>query len=84
MYRAYVSGAIWILCWVAALFFFKFWRKSGERLFLFFAAAFGLLGIERIVGLYGRGEGDLEGYVIRLCAFVLILVAIVQKNRAKR
>lgn len=71
-----------MLCWVAALFFLKFWKKSGDLFFVWFSAAFGLLGIERLVALFGD-QAEFEGYVIRLCAFVLILIAIIQKNRAK-
>lgn len=81
-YRTFLAGAIWMLCWVAALFFLKFWKKSGDLFFVWFSAAFGLLGIERLVALFGD-QAEFEGYVIRLCAFVLILIAIIQKNRAK-
>ena len=82
-YRMFLSGAICMLSWTAALFFLKFWKKSGDTLFLFFSAAFALLGIERIVSLVGK-QPEFEGYVIRLCAFVLILVAIGQKNRTNK
>lgn len=82
-YRIFLAGAIWVLSWIAALFFLRFWRKSGDVLFLWFSAAFGLLGTERLVALFGN-QAEFEGYVIRLCAFVLILIAIGQKNRSKK
>jgi hypothetical protein len=81
-HREFLSGAIWILSWVAALFFLKFWKKSGDVFFVWFSAAFALLGAERLITLVGA-QAEFEGYVIRLCAFVMILIAIVQKNRTK-
>lgn len=81
-HRNFIAGAIWILSWVAALYFLKFWRKSGDRFFMWFAAAFALLGIERLVTMFGD-QAEFQGYVIRLLSFVLILVAIGQKNRTR-
>lgn len=70
---------------VAALFFLKFWSRTRDRLFAMFAAAFALLSIHRVlavVTLNWFGE-SVWLYVIRLVAFVIILVAIVDKNRAR-
>jgi hypothetical protein len=61
----------------------KFWKKSGDKLFLLFALAFTMLGIERLVEAL-LDSREFEGYVIRLLAFILILVGIVQKNRSGR
>jgi hypothetical protein len=71
---------------VAALFFLRFWRDSRDRLFAMFAAAFVLLTVQRVllaleVSLY---EDAVWSYVIRLVAFLLILWAIVDKNRGTR
>jgi hypothetical protein len=78
-----LMGAIAMASAVAALFFLRFWRDTGDRLFAMFAAAFILLGITRI-GL-ALSQSQLEGqtywYWVRLAAFLLILVAIVDKNR---
>lgn len=82
-YHTFLCGAIWVLSWIAALFFLKFWKKSGDGLFGWFSAAFAILGIERLVALFGN-HAEFEGYVIRLIAFVLILIAIGQKNRTKQ
>jgi uncharacterized membrane protein len=82
----FFSGATCALSCVAGLFFFRFWRKSRDRFFAFFAAAFWLLALQRMVGVVLRHEQeDVTGtYLIRLLAFVLILVAIVDKNRSRR
>jgi uncharacterized membrane protein HdeD (DUF308 family) len=79
-------GAIAMASLVAGLFFLRFWRDTGDRLFLFFAISFLVEGINRwALGLAGDpNEGRPFFYFVRLLSFLLILVAIVQKNLAKR
>ena len=81
-----IMGAIAMASTVAALFFLRFWRDTGDRLFFMFSLAFFLLGVTRL-GLALSPE-ELEGhthwYWVRLAAFLLILVAIVDKNRSGR
>jgi len=36
-------GAIAMACLTISLFFLRFWQKSRDRFFLFFAASFGLV-----------------------------------------
>jgi hypothetical protein len=71
---------------VAALFFLKFWKQTGDRIFGFFAASFALLVVQRVAlgWAIGSGSDTTWYYVMRLLAFVLIIVAIVDKNRAAR
>ncbi|HEX2637908.1 MAG TPA: DUF5985 family protein [Gemmatimonadales bacterium] len=78
-----VSGAILMGYGVCALFFLRFWRQTRDRLFLVFALAFGLLGLQRLaLVLTEPVEESRTGlYVVRLVAFLLILGAIVDKNR---
>jgi hypothetical protein len=80
----FLSGAVFALCCVAGMFFLRFWRKTRDRFFAFFAAAFGLMALHRVVML-GLSDNEYlaEAYLIRLLAFVLILVAIVDKNRGR-
>jgi len=80
----FLSGMAAALCLVAGLFFLRFWRKTRDRFFAFFAASFWLMALHRMVNLYMRDNNEnLVGvYSIRLLAFVLILVAIIDKNRA--
>lgn len=79
-----VSGAIILGYGVAGLFFLRFWRETRDRLFLIFAGAFWILGVQRLALAFGRGMGedDTGLYLVRLFAFLLILGAIVDKNRA--
>ena len=38
-------GALVMACFVAGLFFLRFWRKTRDRLFMIFAIAFWLMGV---------------------------------------
>lgn len=79
--RAMLAGAIMLAAWAIFVFFLRFCRKTGDRLFAFFAAAFLLLGIERIIIVGLSSDHQSFGYLIRLFAFLLILFAILDKNR---
>jgi len=78
-----MQGAVVMGCVVIAMFFLRFWRKSRDRLFLFFSAAFALLAINwTALALTNADEPQTMLYLIRLMAFVLILIGIWDKNRA--
>lgn len=66
-----------------ALFFAKFWTKSRDRLFLMFCGAFAVLAIQRVAIVLTNEalEQQMPIYLLRLTAFVVIIVAIVDKNR---
>jgi Ca2+/Na+ antiporter len=83
MYEVY-SGALMISCLVAGLFFLKFWKKTGDKLFRLFSFAFFLLSSERLILGYlgGRNEPSPLLYLIRLSAFLIIIYAIYDKNRS--
>ena len=68
---------------VAGLLFFRFWRDARDRLFAFFGAAFLLLAVSwALLGLFSPTEETRPYiYAIRLAAFLLIIAAIVDKNR---
>lgn len=79
----FISGAIMLGSFVASLFFYRFWRRTLDRLFVWFAVAFLILGIERLV-LAITHANEISSpaiYILRLVAFLLIIVAIVDKNR---
>lgn len=79
-----ISGAIAMGYGVAGLFFLRFWRETGDRLFLIFSGAFWILGLQRLALIFTREmiEDHTGLYLIRLFAFLLILGAIVDKNRS--
>jgi len=69
---------------VAGLFFFRFWRDSGDRLFAFFGAAFCLLSLSwTLLGLVNPTDRPYI-YAIRLLAFLLIIVGMIDKNRGRQ
>jgi hypothetical protein len=82
----FLSGVVSCGFFVCALFFLRYWRGSRDELFLAFAAAFALLGSGQAVLALANIPTEERGsiYLIRLCAFLVILFAIYRKNRASR
>lgn len=81
MTLSFVQGAIAACFALAGLFFLRFWRDTHDRLFLLFAASFWLQALTRVaLSLIGQPEERAYWYVVRLIAFLLIVVAIVMKN----
>ena len=81
----FLSGTITFGFIVAGLYFFRFWRRVGDPLFVWFALAFWLLGLgQAVLALAGVPVEERSSvYLIRLAAFLLILFAIFRKNRAR-
>jgi hypothetical protein len=71
---------------ISALFFLKFWNQSRDRLFLLFAMAFMLLAVNRWVRVVVNDEGEISliPYVVRLLAFLMILLAIIDRNLRRK
>ncbi|MGV3573324.1 MAG: DUF5985 family protein [Ramlibacter sp.] len=78
-----LTGAIAIGWLIAGLFFFRFWRHTRDKFFLYFALSFWLESGNRVaLGLVANAnEGHPGFYLVRLVAYGLILLAIWQKNR---
>lgn len=81
--REMIAGILFAGYLVASLFFLRFWVRSRDRLFAMFSAAFAMLAVQRVVLAltHEHAENQPEVYLIRLFAFILIIVAIVDKNR---
>jgi len=78
-------GGIIMGSFVAGLFFLRFWKSTKDRFFLFFAVAFWIEAVNRVVlGLVEWSEDFPVIYLIRLCTFVLILYAIIEKISLKK
>jgi amino acid transporter len=83
--KSLVTGAMVMGYLTAGLFFLRFWRDTRDRLFAIFAGAFWLLAVQRAVLTLAMHEGDPGAvwiYGLRLLAFLLILFAIIDKNRS--
>ena len=78
----YFAGAVTLGYVVAAVFFLRFWRRTRDRLFLAFGAAFVLLSLNQALATFLGAGDELTPftYVLRVLGFVLILYAIVDKN----
>lgn len=83
MIEGFLLGVIVTSSLVAGAFFLKFWRKTRDLLFLAFAAAFVIEGINRLafLSLDEPNEGTPIVYTVRLFSYLLILAAIIHKNR---
>lgn len=79
---AFVGGLLTAGFAVAALFFLRFWKRTGDGLFLTFAGAFVLLAVNQAVPVILGISGEDQGYVylLRLAGFALIILAILRKN----
>jgi uncharacterized membrane protein HdeD (DUF308 family) len=84
MINGFLLGVVVAGSLTAAAFFFKFWRQTHDLLFLGFGAAFMIEGVNRISFLFleAPNEGDPLIYTVRLFSYLLILLAIINKNRA--
>lgn len=83
--HVFLSGAISFAALVAGLFFAKYWAISRDRFFLFFAAAFWIMAANWMVlaTIGPRDETRHYFYIVRLAAFLLILIGIIDKNRRR-
>lgn len=81
-----LTGAIALASMIVGLFFLRFWRNTRDRFFLYFSLSFWIQGINRIhIGLQGaEREDEAVVYLIRLVAYLLILMAIWEKNRPRK
>jgi hypothetical protein len=79
----FLAGAIAFGFLICSLFFVRFWTRTRDQLFLTFALAFALMGIGQAIIPHPKNPTEERGpvYLIRLTAFLLILVGIYRKNR---
>jgi hypothetical protein len=82
----FVYGMITMAYMVAGLFFLKFWARGHDPLFIIFALAFWLLAASQILLAILEIPREEQGwaYILRLSAFSLIIIAIIQKNISRR
>lgn len=82
----FLWGALAMSASVAALFFFRFWRTSRDRLFLLFCLAFSMLAFNwlGLALVESVDESRHKVLLLRLLAFVLIIAAVIDKSRRAR
>lgn len=77
-------GAIAMVSLIISLLFIRFWTTTRDRFFLFFAAGFFIAGAGRVtMGLIPHvTDHSPLIYLTQLVAFLVIIYAIVDKNRS--
>jgi len=68
-----------------AVFFLRFWRQTSDRLFFLMSVAFALLcgNATLLATLNPAHESRHLVYLLRMAAFLVIIAAIVDKNRRR-
>jgi uncharacterized protein DUF5985 len=66
--------------------FLRLWRDTRDRFFAYFGVAFWVLALNWFVLVWGAPTEEHRHYfyLFRLAAFLLIIVAILDKNRSVR
>lgn len=79
-------GAVSLASFVIGLFFLKFWLKTRDRFHLLFALAFIVEAVNRfLLGATGALREEAPAYyLVRVLAYGLILLAILDKNVGAR
>lgn len=77
-----IDGIIVMGYATSGAFFLRFWRATHDRLFLLFAISFFALCIQEVLqSLQPAGSEAIPfNFLLRLASFILIIVAIVDKN----
>jgi hypothetical protein len=83
--REFLTGMITMGFLVAALLFFRFWRRTHDQLFVFFGIAFILFALSQALTVLSGMPREEHSwlYLVRLAGFVVLIVAIVGKNMSQ-
>lgn len=78
----FLLGVFATLCLVAGAYFFKFWRKTRDPLFLAFAASFCIRSLNNAakMSLSDPNTASTWSVIVGLLASLLIVIAILRKN----
>lgn len=82
----FLSGMVTMGYATAALFFFRFWWRTRDTLFLMFAIAFICFALNQALTALLDIPRDEQSwiYLLRLAGFVLLIFGIIGKNVGKR
>jgi len=82
----FLLGATAMASAIVGLFFLRMWRESRDRLYVMFACTFWLEAVARAALLLAESPNEAHPALIllRVGAYGLILVAIVDKNILRR
>ena len=79
---AYAAGLLTMGFLAVALFFLRFWRRSGDFLFACVSGSFLLMACNQAIPvLFSSSSEEQAGiYLLRLAAYAVIIVGILAKN----
>jgi hypothetical protein len=78
----FLNGAVTAVSFAIGLFFLRYWRVTGDRLFVLFSASFWLLALQWLLSS-AFPDWTTQAHVLRFLAFVLIALAVLDKNRRR-
>ncbi|MEC5397728.1 DUF5985 family protein [Uliginosibacterium sp. H1] len=78
----FLTGMLFICLVSCSLLFLRQWRRTGDRIFGFFALAFLIFALNRFGNLFVSEPDETFTYLylMRLSGFLIILYAIIEKN----
>lgn len=79
----FMFGILTAAAFTAAVFFLRFWTLTSDRLLLYFSLAFVALGLNwfALAMTDPASENRYFVFLLRLLAFIFIIIGIVDKNR---
>ena len=82
---AFAAGLLTMGLLAVAMFFLRFWRRTGDFLFACFGAAFLLMALNQAIPILFRIPSEEQAgiYLLRLAAYGVIIAAILVKNVAR-
>lgn len=80
----FLNGIAFAASLAVGVFFLRLWRQTRDRFFALFGLAFWMLALNRVILNWASPADEHQHYfyLLRLLAFLLILAAIVDKNRS--
>lgn len=83
--ETFMAGMVMMGFMVAGLFFFRFWSRTGDRLFAIFGVAFFLMAVNEVfVDVTSPTNEVVFAYVLRIIAYLMLIVGIAAKNLEER
>jgi uncharacterized protein DUF5985 len=77
----FLAGALTLGFVITGAGFLRFWKRTGDRLFLSFAVAFWLFAANQVLTSFLAPDREVRyEYILRVLGFVVILVGIARKN----
>jgi hypothetical protein len=77
-----LSGALLFSYAIAGVHFLRFWKRTGDRLFVHFAIAFWLFALNQLASSIPVVADETSGYeyLLRVLGFIVNIVGIIDKN----